>query len=367
MAIRHERPQLDSGQSHYVRLDQAMGGTFAQLWFLTRGCTWDRRGECTMCNYGQSSSVSDDAMVSFVRAGLDSIDVPLDELYVSPSGSLLDPREVPPSARRRILDLVASFPVERFSFETRPETLTPQAAAEIAAALPGKRVAAGLGLESADPWVRHFCINKHNATTDFRRAMSVLKSHGIGIYVNVGLGHAFLTPQEAIDDARASIEWSLGTGADLVLVFPMHVKSYTLLAWLHDRGLYEPPSLWALIDVLRSIHPSDLPRVNISWYRADYGTDPGVIASPTTCPYCQNEVFDRLDRFRADPSLETLESLDSVTCACRARWSKSLSADSDETREQRVYRVYELLAHEFGLEDWWKEHLADLLADLGPL
>lgn len=351
--LRRDRPFLDRDQTEYVRIDRSMGGRFAQLWFLTRGCTWDRRGACTMCNYGVSRHVASDEMVEFVRAGLDSIVGPVDELYASPSGSLLDPIEVPPEARDRILALVNEFDVAKFSFETRAETISEDAVQDLIRLLPGKRIAVGFGLESANAWVLRYCINKPDQPAALRVAARLLREVGIEVYANVSLGPVFLTASESIADTVNSVEWALANGADIALVFPTQVKPFTLPAWLLERGRYRPPSLWSLIEVLNSIDASLVPRVTISWYRSDYGEDPGVIASPTTCPVCEADVLAALDRFRADPSPDSVSRFDALSCACRIEWRRSVDAQPELSLPDRVIRHYETLVREFRLEDWW--------------
>ncbi len=362
--LRRDREPFSPEQTFYVRTDDAMGGVFAQVWFQTRGCTWDRRGACTMCNYGQSAEIAPENMALFVREALDSIDVDLAELYVSPSGSLLDPIEVPPEARRAIYEIVDRFPVAKFSFETRAETVTPDVADELVGAIRTKRIAVGFGLESADPWVLRFCVNKVGGRDAFTRAAGLLHNRGVEVYSNVALGSAFLSPGEAIEDAVRSIEWSLRHGADLALLFPMHVKTNTLLSWLHERGEYEPPSLWSLIEVLRSIDPPLLPRLTISWYRSDYGDDSSVIASPTTCPSCETRVMASLDAFRSNASTETLGSLTALDCDCRAEWRSKIAVRPDTVLSERVYASYERIAEGFGLKDWWAAHSEEVHNEL---
>ena len=354
--LRRDRSLFRPDQTFYVRIDNAMGGDFAQVWFQTRGCTWDRRGACTMCNYGQSAEIAPSDMALFVAEALDSIDVELAELYVSPSGSLLDPIEVPPAARQAIYDIVNRFPVSKFSFETRAETITPEVVDELVESMPTKRIAVGFGLESVDPWVLRFCINKAGGRDAFTRAARLLHDRGVEVYANVALGSAFLNPREAIDDAVRSVEWSLRNGADLALLFPMHIKTNTLLAWLYERGQYEPPSLWSLIEVLNTVDTELLSQLTISWYRSDYGDDSSMIASPTTCPSCETEVMESLDAFRASASSGTLGSLMSLDCGCRAEWRDQIAVRPEEGLGERVYANYTAIAESFDLEDWWATH-----------
>ena len=314
-----------------------------------------------MCNYGLSGPVSPAEMVGFVREGLASINRPITELYVSPSGSLLDELEVPAEARRSILRMVNGFPSERFSFETRPITVTQSVIDELHELVPSKQIAIGFGLESANPWVLRNCINKTGANDEFASAAGRLLD--IDLYANVSLGSAFLSPAEAVEDTVRSAEWALEHGADIVLVFPMHVKRYTLLEWLYQHGLYEPPSLWSLIEVLQRLESSCIPRVSISWYRSDYGADPNIVASPATCPQCEEDVTATLDEFRANSSLGAVNRLRELECECRKAWGEQLKMPADPLTE-RVFGVYRLIAKEIGLTDWWEENASALAAEM---
>lgn len=347
--LRADRTVTDASAPFYVRYDESLGGTFAQLWFLTRGCSWDRSGACTMCNYGRAEQVSDEQMVGYVQRGLTSIDRPIDELYVSPSGSLLDPKEVPVEARRQILASMADAPASRLSFETRPETVTSSAVEDVTRALTGRAVAIGFGLESADPFVLEYCVNKHGTTDAFVQATRFLAASRIDVYANIALGSAFLTEAESIADSVASVSWALDNGAKLALLFPMHVKQNTLLAWLHARGRYHPPSLWSLIEVLQRLDETLLPKVSISWYRDDYGSTRNVIARPTTCPRCEAEVLRALDRYRAAPGVESIGALRALRCDCRSRWRFSLEGAPARPLPDRVRDELVLLNQELGL------------------
>lgn len=358
MSLRSAAPLIEDSIRSYVRMDRAVGDAFAQVWFRTRGCTWANSGSCTMCNYGRGGPESAEQMVEAVREALRTIREPVDELFVSPSGSMLDPAEVPVEARRHLLELMASFPSRKVCVETRPETVTGAVAAELATALSGKTVAVEMGLESSSAWIQRFCINKTCAPVDFCRAAASLSEHGIRVYANICLGAPFLSAEEAIADARQSTEWALTHGADLAVVFPLHVKPYTLLAWLHERDHYRPPSLWSLVEVLSRLDPALLSRVTVSWYRRDYGPGAHLIQSPTTCPQCLPRVLRWLDRFRESPSRRSLQPLIAEQCECRVLWREEVAAVPQKTLPVRVLEQYDKLAEDFGLSEWWTEHRA---------
>lgn len=317
-----------------------------------------------MCNYGHAAEVEPEQMVSYVQQALDTIDQDLSELYVSPSGSLLDEREVPIQARRLLLELIRDYPVDRFSFETRAETVTKEAVADLVEHLPGKDIAVGFGLESADPKVLRFCLNKPGQPVEFTHAAELLHDSGIQVYANIALGAPFLSPREAIADTVSAVMWSLDHGADLAIIFPMHVKSHTLLHWLHMHDRYEPPSLWALVEVLESLDPGLLPNVTISWYRSDYGDEQSITASPSTCQTCVSDVLKALDAFRAEASADAVRNLSLLECECRTTWRVSISEATNEPLLARIAENYEAIAVGLGLGAWWDKHSGAVLNEL---
>lgn len=86
--------------------------TFVHL--RSYGCRFDRRGECTMCNYGIAERVEPDLQIAAVEEAL-AKNAHYEALYISPAGSMFDPFEVPPVARRRIFELVAATDCTSFS------------------------------------------------------------------------------------------------------------------------------------------------------------------------------------------------------------------------------------------------------------
>jgi radical SAM enzyme (TIGR01210 family) len=162
---------------------------------------------------------------------------------------------------------------------------------------------------------QRFCVNKTIDATTVRGAIDTIRSYGGSTYVNVSLGTAILNESEAIQDAATSVATALRWGADLILIFPMHVRENTLLAWLHREALYQPPSLWSFARVLDLLPEALLPRINLSWYRADYG-DRRPIASPTSCSKFEHRLLSALDAYRENPSARALRRIQMIEC-CR--------------------------------------------------
>ncbi|MEW5982599.1 MAG: hypothetical protein AB1806_09535 [Acidobacteriota bacterium] len=303
-------------------------------------------------------------MVRFVQRALDSIEGPVDELLVSPSGSMLDESEVPLDARRSIFELMASFRAPKVCIETRAETVSQDTLDELSATIPGKGIAVEMGVESSSPWVRRFCINKMGTANAFSHAVGLLKERRMRVYANLALGNAFLSPAEAVADASRSVEWVLENGADLALVFPMHVKPYTLLEWLYRRSWYHPPSLWSLVEVLVRTKSTSLLAVSAAWFRCDHARELGMLASPSSCDRCRTRLLDRLSDFRAAPGAKTLSRLASESCECRAEWQLQLGRTPAGSLPERVLACYDELATGLGLSEWWAIHRHDIADEM---
>jgi radical SAM enzyme (TIGR01210 family) len=233
---------------------------------------------------------------------------------------------------------------------------------EYARILNNKTAVIEIGLESSDPWILRNCVNKSMSLEDYVRAIGIASSHGVRTNANVLLGHAFLTESEAIDDAVASIAWALDQGTDRCVLFPTHVKPWTLIQWLWENGMYEPPSLWSLVEVLRRLDPEQAKNVFISWYRPQYDEEHirhGKRSSrfPTTCPDCRDSVLDLLDEYRRSRDYVVIENLISQNCSCKTEWQALIGSKPDGSLTERVARSYEIIGPRILTpENWQREH-----------
>jgi archaeosine synthase beta-subunit len=368
LELRRDCPLLPDAPGWTLRTEVVDGQVFARLWFRTAGCTHDRRGSCAFCNYGRGSNTTAEEMVGFVRDGLrERIASSAGTLLISPSGSMFDPREVPELAQEAIWRLVAATQVRQVLCESRAETVTDAALLRMREALPDRRVAVELGVESADPWVARWVVNKGLRLRDYLSAVGTIRRHRVTCLTNVVVGLPFLTVAETIDDSVRTIRVAQDAGSDACVLFPLHVRPWTVLEWLWRHGTYRPPSLWSLVEVLHRLGPERAARVSISWYR-DYDRDDSGpakpvrgLCAPTTCPACEPDVLSVLDEYRAGAAWEVVERLVRWPCACRQGWVEDLAAPAAVGLVARVARAYELLGSEVLGEGWWQAHGGDVL------
>lgn len=367
--LRSGRPPIPSNRAFTTRVETVAGAPFVSLWFRTRGCRHDACGGCTMCDYGASPPVAADEMVAAVRDGLATLEQNgRTLLLLSPSGSMFDDWEVPADARRRILELASQTCSRSILCESRAETVTEKHVAEFARILDGREAGVEIGLESANPWVLKYCINKGMDLNDYLRAIATLGRYGVGSTANVLLGAPFMSEAESIDDAVKSIQWALSSGTSQAVLFPAHVKRYTLLQWLWERNMYAPPSLWSLAEVVSRLGPHLASKVTISWYRNylvdreahDNTEDLSFLASPATCPRCREAVVDLLDQYRDTGDFSIMTSLLSFDCDCRRQWRATIEKPICTRLAERVAVTYEAIGRDVLGEYWWLSHGADV-------
>jgi archaeosine synthase beta-subunit len=315
-AVRSGRPKLPADQPFFSRVEKVPAGNYVEIWFRTGGCTWDHAGGCTMCNYGFGAPVTAAGAVESVAAALDALGEHPHELMISPSGGMWDPGEVPTDALAQIYALAGAAGPRRFLVETRSETISAEQVTKLRTAFPGTEVAVEVGLESAFDPVLTYCVNKGSTAAAFVAAAHVVRAGGAAMYANVSLGTAFLDRTTAVHDAVSTVRWALNHGADTAVLFPLHIKPYTLLALLADRGRYQQVSLWDLVDSLHTLGPELARRTEIAWYKSYYDTTKKITTSPSGCARCHDRLMARLDLYRATMDFAVVAELCATRCAC---------------------------------------------------
>lgn len=346
---RQNRPEIPPGLRTRYRIERVNGGYFCDLWFLTHGCSHDICGGCVMCNYGGGCSASranreEEQVAAELLRIIRSFPRTFEDFILTPSGSMLDSREVSPEMRERLLRVLDSVRAKRFIVETRAETVTDDSLRFLEAAVPGAEKYVEIGLESSADWVLEHCLNKGSDFGTFRAAVDMAHAHGVRVTANVGLGIPFMSERASIEQAVRTVRDALRVGADSVVLFPYHVKKHTLLYVMRQAGIYQCVSLWALAEALEQL--SDVQeRLQISWYKDYFGGEKShITASPETCPRCSGDVTELLDGYRNHPGGTSAEKLRHYVCPCRDVWRTALNEQPSEIELERVEREYRQLA-----------------------
>jgi radical SAM enzyme (TIGR01210 family) len=274
---------------------------------------------------------------------------------------MLHDKEVPPAVRRKIFALVAQTDCKRLYSETHPTTVTPKAMAECVGWLPGKTFVIELGAESMDDFVRKWCIHKDFDTEELQRAVRVAHAAGAQCALNLMVGAAFLAEREAIDYGVSSARRALEIGADSVVLFACRVKEHTLIGWLHDRGLYAPPSLLCLAEVILALRPEERDRLNISWVTSKPHPGRPVDLQPEVHHTDAEEVYEAFRRFDQDRDVSGLEALRSDPVY--ARWLEGL-AEPLRPLVDRIEAVFDVIGENLLPSGWWTEWGREVVASM---
>lgn len=357
--IYQERRPLRPDQLAIMRKERVNNRAFCEVWFMTGGCSHDSNGGCTMCNYGKGHRFPDELVLSKLREKLSLLPCEIEELIVTPTGSMLDDYEVTPQLRESILNMLVPMHCQDFFVETRADTISQEKLTQLKQLVNARRINIEIGIECLDPWVLRNCVNKNMSLDQVRRALDLIHSNGMYACANIGVGIPMLTERYGIQLASWSLKQAIEMGFDNAVLFPYHVKPGTLSAKLYESGMYQCCSLWALPEVIASIPQQYRSRVAISWYRNYYDDPTKVISSPGLCPDCGEEVLRLLDEYKNHPGTTALEPLLRYECACQDTWRQQLAQQKNGIDFAQVSHIYEYLAQQFGIS---KQELDDEIA-----
>ncbi len=328
-------------------------------WFVTRGCSMDHAGSCTMCNFGAGDVKSDDELVAQVDGLLERMG-PLPMVYITPLGSMFDDAEVPAAARTRIFERIARTGCVVYGTESRPETITEKKMWAFREAFGSDvELQIGLGLESSNAFVRRNCTNKGLTETDYLRAIDIMHRYDVKAMVHVLLKPAFLTEREAIEDAVETSEWAWRHGADRIIFLMTNLKPNTLVTWLAERGRYRVPYLWSGVEVLSRIGAGPDRPVTLSGVYA--GTP--IHQRARNCDVCSDSYLEQIQRFSMTLDPSVLARLRDAACPCRIGWERALR-DSEVPLAARLVSDYAFIGRAIFGDDWWRANAARVRAEL---
>lgn len=340
----------DDDNTTSMRITNCGAWTDVGLWFRTEGCTYDAQGGCIMCDYSNGPHTTAEHIVSYVESGLQGVPSNCRNLLVSPSGSMLDKCEVPKKALIKILYLLKDSQFKNIFFETRAETITDNTISLCKSILGEQLRGLYVGLESAYPFIRTYCINKQLKTDSVINAMSICEKYGINIIFNVLIGIPFLSEEENIFSAYNTIKRVINLGASECNLFPAHVKRFTPLEKLYNANLYMPPSLWDMVETLNKLEDDVLRRVGLSWYTSNGAYN--IVKSPETCPLCYNRILECFDNFSKNNNPEIIRELNLMKCSCRQKRKIEYTLSLPE----RIINGYNVLANQLSDKQYWQEN-----------
>jgi radical SAM enzyme (TIGR01210 family) len=282
--------------------------------FRTGGCFWANRSGCSMCGYFRDSNpaISEQDIRQQLTGALSRYEnQSLVKIFTS--GSFLDTREVPAPVQQDILDAFFTQ-AQQISIETRPEFIDRVHDLHVPS---GKRLEIAMGLESANDRVLEYAIAKGFTYEQWRSGAEQVIEAGHRLKVYLLIKPPFLNESEAIVDACESAR-QVGDIAHTISFNPVAIHGYTLVDFLWHRGLYRPPWLWSVIQVLTR-----------SANQLSCGIKCDVVAGGKqrgahNCGACDAEILDAIHQYSLDGKFAIFDNLD---CGCQEEWLDTLELE----------------------------------------
>jgi radical SAM enzyme (TIGR01210 family) len=253
LSLRPPRAEADPWrpQAFFVEPERTRQGTVedvATLFLTNRECPF----RCLMCDLWKHTTdrrVPDGAIAAQVEWALRSLTLPARHpparhVKLYNAGNFFDAQAIPPADLPRLAELLGPF--DTAIVECHPLLVGPRCLAFRDLIRPALQVA--MGLETIHPEVLPR-LNKRMTLADFEQAAGFLVGHGIDVRAFLLLRPPFLGEAEGVEWARRSIEYAFDRGVECCVVIPTRAGNGAM-EWLQERGLFAPPRLASLEEVL---------------------------------------------------------------------------------------------------------------------
>lgn len=281
---------------------------------------------CTMCPFTNENNYATGEFVDLVTqvervVARQPDERPYDVLALYNDGSFFAQREVPAEVQLSIANAVAAAcGVRRLVVESLPQFVTERTIAPFMRALGDVELEIGIGLQSSNDLVRETLVNTSFTRRVFERSLDVMREYGVIPKVYVMIKPPFLTEGEAISDTLETIRYVADQGIDGVTLCPTRVSRNTVAWLLWERGLYQPPNLWTVVEVVRRAHDEATVRVAcINLRGSDFES-----VFPGSCERCADPIVDGLIAYGETGDLSALPE----PCSCKPS-EPPLTLDND--------------------------------------
>jgi len=275
--------EIDLSKPAWVRInpgpitDRTLNGYRLCIGFQNVGCKYRERDPsglgCLMCGYYARTAFKDvdkriimEQFKSGLMVGYGEV-TRFDSIEFLNDGSFLNPEEFDEKTQASLLNTVARMPhIKRVLVESRADQVNmPNLKFVLDHLGEDQLLEIGIGLETADEFIREVCINKGFRRKDFEDALSVISQlaqeypNRIAAVAYLLVKPPFLTQRESIEDAVMSLKYlydiSMKHQIHIVAKLePTAIANGTVLSLLYQKTdpmfHYEPLSYWAVLEIL---------------------------------------------------------------------------------------------------------------------
>jgi radical SAM enzyme (TIGR01210 family) len=288
----------------------------------TKGCEYAHKtGGCTVCgflNHAEPGITGEKIIrqLDFALAAYDLSDV--EEIDILTLGSFLNDSEVSETTRLAIMERLAKIRhVKRVSIESRSEYVTVDKIKTLKQVLGEDKILEfGIGLESADDYLRNKVIKKGLSKQSFEKTVAKAKEAGANLLTYLLIKPPHVSEEEAITDAVQSAAYVFRTAQKIneparVAFEPVFVCENTHLENLYNQAQYRLLNLWSVVEVILRAHRYGCIFVGLS------DENLSLERMPYSCPQCSKKIVNEIENFNRTQDIPGLMELD---CQCKPRY-----------------------------------------------
>jgi radical SAM enzyme (TIGR01210 family) len=280
------------------------------------GCEyWKRDGGCTMCGFhvatnkytrGRLLSKWIFQLLYIMAQGFYLKNAPF-ELFVYNGGSFLNDREIPVGFQDWFFKQVSMHKtIQSVMVENRCEYITQEKIENAVQLLGGKKLYVGIGLESANDYLRNNVIRKGLSLKVFEKKVRLVRANDAFVAAYVFLKPPGLNDEAALVDVVKTIQYALAVGVSEINVSCAFIQRQTEMERMYYDGEFIPPRLDIIVELINIIIANSWP-VSIGGFD-DY---PPPVAIPRNCDSCSENFYALIERFREERVLG-----DIPICSC---------------------------------------------------
>jgi radical SAM enzyme (TIGR01210 family) len=308
------------------------------------GCAWTAQtGGCTFCGFWDAtrlgSKIDDADIVAQLQAVMDDPSVELERypiVCLYNDGSMLVDNEVGLAAVGEMCGRLSARPhIRRIVLEAKAIDITKPKVEKLLQVLRGRELEIAVGFESANPLVRDLCVNKTIRKDVFEANCRMLARVGASLVPLLMVKPPFLTEAQAVDDTVKSLAYLETLGLRRIDLELATVERDTLTSDLWECGLYSPPWLWSIIEILQRRERLGL-RTPVFLSPPSY-TVPSLAVS-SNCLQCDARVAEVIESYNRTGGARVFDGID---CACREAWRRALAEGApDRSLLDQVGRIF---------------------------
>ena len=301
--------------------------------YRTVGCAYDKNNRgCTMCDFaayanpeakGENLLIQHQASLNMLKDGDYS------HFDLLTLGNFFNDAEISSDSRKEFLEALAPIQnLKRVLVESRRGYITADKLREAKSYLREDQILeCGLGYESCNPKIRNDILNKGTPEKHLDDLLKLCKEAGVDFVSYVLIKPPTLNEAEGIEDAVNTATHVLKKadkyGVNARIAFePVFVTEGTLVEEEWEKGNFQPPKLWSIIEVLEQTVKNIGKEKSVGKLFIGL-SDENLSGERMTanCGICDTEVIAKIQAYNGHQDIDQLKDL---SCSCKESWENEI-------------------------------------------